>query len=176
LLDLAFPLNSPEKDYEKLLEELKLYNPLLLKKQRVIAGNKIDLLEAQQKADEFKRKFDLRKEKVFLISGLTGEGLKELIDYLFVVVSQAKEEIKPAESVKIKLDSFKIKKLEAGKFEVSGGKIARMVEQVDWGNPEAVDYFFQRLRKLGWLKELSKKGIKEGDRIVVGKREFIFKP
>lgn len=176
LIDLAFPRSSPVEDYQALEGELKLYNPALLMKERVIVGNKIDLLEARERASEFQKELAEKKKKVFLISAMTGLGLEELVNHLFLVVGQVKEETVMAESVKIKLESFKIKKLGANKFEISGGKITRMVEQVDWENPEAVDYFFRRLKKAGWQKELLKKGVKEGDRIVVGRKEFIFKP
>lgn len=176
LIDLAFPLSSPFDDYRALEKELKLYNPALLGKERVVAGNKIDLLEAQERAKEFKRCFAQEGVKAFAVSSLTGEGLDELINQLFQSVSRVKEEAALFETVKVKLESFKIRKLEANKFEILGDNITKMVEQVDWENPEGVNYFFQRFKKMGWEKELFKRGAKEGDIILIGKREFIFKP
>lgn len=176
LIDLAFPLSSPLDDYKLLEKELKLYDPKILEKEKVVAGNKIDLLEAQKRAKEFKNFFSEASIKTFLISGLTGKGISELVNYLFQAVSMAKEETVKSETVKIKLESFKIRKLGANKFEILGDKIAKMVEQVNWENPEGVDYFLKRLKKMGWYKELLKRGAREGDTVIIGGKEFIFKP
>ncbi len=176
LIDLAFPLSSPFDDYQALKKELELYSPALLKKEKVVAGNKIDLLEAQERAEEFRSCFAQEGVEALLVSSLTGEGLNELISQLFQSIDRVKEEALLPETVKIKLESFKIRKLEANKFEILGDKITKMVEQVDWENPEGVSYFFQRFKKMGLEKELLKQGAKEDDIIIIGKREFIFKP
>ncbi len=176
LVDLAFPTVSPFDDYRALINELRLYNPDLLKKEKVVVGNKIDLTEARERAEDFKILLAGEKVQTFLISGLTGEGLDDLVNYLFELVSRVKEEPVLPGKVKIRLESFKIRKREANRFEILGDKIRKMVEQVDWDNPEAVNYFFRRFERMGWKRELLKKGAKEGDIIIIGGREFIFKP
>ena len=82
---LLFMVSVEEDDisatYKSLLKELKLYNPELLDKQRVIAVTKCDLIDK-----------DLEKEIVphlpkkvphVFISSSSGEGLKELKDLLW---------------------------------------------------------------------------------------------
>jgi GTP-binding protein len=47
---------KPHDDYQQLLDELKLYNPEILKKKRIVVANKMDLPEAKKKLAAFKRK------------------------------------------------------------------------------------------------------------------------
>ncbi|AEA33267.1 GTPase ObgE [Hippea maritima] len=70
--------DEPKEKYEKLLKELKEYNPELLKRKRAIALNKIDLFD---KIDEKLYK-GLFSKKVFLISALKKEGLKPLLKWI----------------------------------------------------------------------------------------------
>jgi len=78
LVDIsAFEARDPYEDYTKLNNELRLYSETLAKKIQIIALNKIDLPEAGNNLKAFKRK--LRGKKVFPISALTGEGIKELL-------------------------------------------------------------------------------------------------
>lgn len=71
---------DPADDYRNLLHELDLYNPELGGKPRLIAANKMDLPEAEDKLKIFKRKYG---DPVNAISCLTGEGLDELKNKLY---------------------------------------------------------------------------------------------
>lgn len=66
---------DPRADYTHLLQELKLYDPVLLKKPRLVAANKIDLPEAAANLQLFRRK---HKVDVMEISCLGDVGLEEL--------------------------------------------------------------------------------------------------
>jgi GTP-binding protein len=66
---------DPRNDYKHLLNELKLYDPALLKKPRVVAANKMDLPEAKAKLAAFKKRY---KVPVLTISCLTRAGLEKL--------------------------------------------------------------------------------------------------
>ncbi len=76
IIDMAgFDTRDPLKDFENLRKELSLYDEKLLKKNFVIAANKMDLPEAVDNLKRFKRKY---KTTIFPISCLTGEGVEEL--------------------------------------------------------------------------------------------------
>ncbi len=66
---------DPRNDYRDLLRELKLYDPALLKKPRLVAANKIDLPEAKARLAGFKRR---HKVAVLEISCLSGKGMERL--------------------------------------------------------------------------------------------------
>lgn len=69
------------KGYEILLNELRMYNPELLVKERVLAVSKSDMLDDKMKA-EMEPHLPADVPHVF-ISSVTGEGLKELKDMLW---------------------------------------------------------------------------------------------
>ena len=68
-------------EYRILQKELKLYNPELLDKQRVLAITKCDLLDDELRK-EIKRHLPRKIPTVFICS-LTGEGIPELKDVLW---------------------------------------------------------------------------------------------
>ena len=66
---------DPRDDYAVLLKELKLYDPALLKKPRLVVANKMDLPEAASHLAKFKRR---HKVDILPISCIEGEGLEAL--------------------------------------------------------------------------------------------------
>lgn len=72
---------EPAKGYEVLLNELKLYNPELLVKERVLGITKCDLIDKKKEA-KIKKTLPETIPNVF-ISSVSGEGLKELTDVLW---------------------------------------------------------------------------------------------
>ena len=82
---LLFMIPADSKDiageYRILQRELKLYNPELLTKDRVVAITKCDMLDDDLRK-ELKRHLP-RKTPTVLISSLTGEGIAELKDLLW---------------------------------------------------------------------------------------------
>ena len=66
---------KPWEDYRQLVEELKLYNPGILDKPRLVVVNKMDLPEAKKNLAAFKRKHRVR---VIEISALAGDGVDKL--------------------------------------------------------------------------------------------------
>jgi GTP-binding protein len=66
---------DPCGSYKALTDELRLYSGKLGKKERLIAANKMDLAGADINYAKFKKKI---KEKVYAVSALKGDGIKEL--------------------------------------------------------------------------------------------------
>ncbi len=85
---LLFMVPADEDDiargYEVLLNELRMYNPELLVKERVLAISKSDMLDREMKS-EMETGLPADIPHVF-ISSLTGEGLKELKDMLWTAL------------------------------------------------------------------------------------------
>jgi GTP-binding protein len=83
LLDLSdLSRRDPLEDYRTLNKELALFDPALSEKPQIIALNKIDTPEAKQKLAKVRRYFKRIKKEAHPISGLTGEGLPELLGSL----------------------------------------------------------------------------------------------
>ena len=76
LLDMAgIDGRQPWDDHRQLLKELELHNPAILKKERLVVANKMDVPASKRKLAAFKKKCLVR---VLSISALTGEGLDTL--------------------------------------------------------------------------------------------------
>ncbi len=87
---LLFMIPADSKDiageYRILQRELKLYNPELLDKQRVVAITKCDMLDDELRKEV--RRHLPRKVPSVLISSLTGEGIPELKDLLWNTLNE----------------------------------------------------------------------------------------
>jgi len=66
---------DPVDDFNILNKELKFYSRELMLKPQIIVANKLDLPQAREKIECFKKAVTKR---VYVISALTGEGVKEL--------------------------------------------------------------------------------------------------
>ncbi len=75
---------DPVDDIYKINAELQAYNPEIAKRPQVIAANKTDLIysEDDDPIQRLKEEFEPQGIKVFPISGVSGQGLKELLYYV----------------------------------------------------------------------------------------------
>jgi GTP-binding protein len=79
---------KPEDDYRQLLEELRLYDPELLEKPRLVVANKMDEPSAEENLRAFER---LNSDEVLPISCLTEEGIPKLKKQLYLRVTPQNE-------------------------------------------------------------------------------------
>ena len=78
----------PWDDYHNLLDELRLYDPSLLDKPRLVVANKIDEPSAVENLKKLKRR--LRKVPLLPISAAFGEGVDKFKQYIHTAVATAK--------------------------------------------------------------------------------------
>jgi len=93
LVDIAAcECRDPIQDYKKLNHELKAYSAELMKKPQVIALNKIDITGAEDHVKKFRKR--MPRTKVFPVSAVTGEGVKELLEAVYKKVKGLKKDAK----------------------------------------------------------------------------------
>jgi len=91
LVDIAAcECRNPYEDYANLNRELKLYSKELMKKPQFVALNKVDIEESKENIKKFKR--HMRGKKVFPISTITGEGVKELLSAVYKKIKALKKD------------------------------------------------------------------------------------
>lgn len=83
---------DPVSDYKKLNIELRSYSKELAKKEQIVVLNKIDMPNVAANIKNFKKR--VPRKKMYLISALTKEGLKELLDAVYKKVKSLKENAK----------------------------------------------------------------------------------
>jgi len=82
VLDLAAPDRDPVGDFEIVQNELRLYSPDLAARPMVVAANKIDVPEARGRLGRVLETLGSRGIRVYAISAVTGEGVRELVSAL----------------------------------------------------------------------------------------------
>ncbi len=110
------------EQYRVLQAELKAHEPQLLKKTAYVVMNKIDSIpEADRELlkEEFLADFPKLKSRFRMISGVSGEGLKELLFELFKDVQKHKEKTGALEA-SIQMPEYQAQKfLDENSFDVS---------------------------------------------------------
>lgn len=179
------PGRDPLSDLDVIKSELGAYSVPegqlpLLERPQLIALNKIDVPEARELAEFVKPELEAQGYRVFEISSVSREGLRELSFALGELVTHARSQATSRESAAPRIvlrpravndSGFRVV-TEGGTYgtiyRVLGEKPERWVEQTDFTNDEAVGYLADRLQKLGVEDALVKKGATAGSTVVIG--------
>jgi len=73
---------DPEENFAMINRELHKHNPELAAKLQLVAITKIDITEVREQVDQYRQLFERQGYRVFPLSAVTGEGLKELVRVL----------------------------------------------------------------------------------------------
>lgn len=179
------PGRDPLSDLEVIRRELAAY-PVpegqvpLLERPQLIALNKIDVPEGRELADFVRPELEAQGYRVFEISSVSHEGLRQLGFALGELVDTARqaaiveEEVAPRIVLRPRAlgdTGFRVV-VEGGSYgtiyRVLGEKPERWVEQTDFTNDEAVGYLADRLQKIGTEDALVKAGATAGSTVVIG--------
>ena len=177
------PGRDPLSDLDVILEELANYpvpegQTPLLERPQLVALNKIDVPEAKDLADLVRPELEGRGYRVFEISTVSHEGLRQLTFALGDIVAAHRTQLAEApvvEKVVIRpkgaQKEFEIR-VEGGTYgnvyRILGDKPLRWVQQTDFQNEEAVGFLADRLEKLGVEDELYRVGAVAGSTVVIG--------
>jgi GTP-binding protein len=82
---------DPVQDFDTIRRELELYNPELLEKPHLVAANKIDALDDPTRLEDLEKRVKQLKLKCFRISGVTREGVTDLIEAAWPIVARGRE-------------------------------------------------------------------------------------
>jgi len=171
-----------KRTYKMLINELRSYNEELMNKKRVIVVNKIDMWK-RKRTKEFEEYFLNMGEPVFFISAIKKEGLRELLQNLYEISLAYKkvDEETPYEERVVEVDEklldkvLKIERVDANTFKVSQKEIERRAELSDFKKPGSFEELRRYFERIELEKQLKEAGIKEGDRVIIGNKGFIYK-
>ncbi len=160
LFDLsATEREDPLDDIKKINKELKKYSEDLGKRPQILVGNKIDSGYDKDTLARIKRYAARKGQKVFLISGLTGEGVDELMRY----VSQTLEDLPPltvyesevTELPEIDYTDRSVEiEVEGSTYHVKGDWIKRVCGGVNFDDRESFMFFQRVLKNSGVMQAL----------------------
>lgn len=169
---------NPLENYRIINNELAKHSERLKNLYQITVLNKADAVDKTIR-EELKKEFQKISNDVFVISAVTRENLQEL---LFFIDKKIDEIPKPDFDIDIKEDTgaydnddsnFEVTKFAKDGFIVTGGKINRLAGVTDARNTEQVVRLQNILTSMGVFEELKKKGIKNGDTIIIGHLELV---
>lgn len=171
---------DPIADIRAINAELEAYNPELLKRPQVIAANKIDAIYLDGEVDpieKLKKEFEPEGIRVFPISAVSGQGVKELlycISALLKTVDQKPVTFEKEFEYAYKDENlpYTVERKEEGIYVVEGPKIEKMLGYTNLDSEKGFQFFQKFLKESGILSELEQAGINEGDTVRMYDLEF----
>ncbi len=166
---------DPVEDVYTINEELRAYNEDIAARPQVIAANKIDAIwdEEDDPVQRLRDEFEPQGVKVFPISGVSGEGIKELLYYVRELLDNTKiepivfeQEYFPEDMLIGENLPYTIEKLDDGQtYVVEGPKIEKMLGYTNLDSEKGFAFFQRFLKESGILEDLENHGIEEGDTV-----------
>lgn len=171
---------DPVDDFNKINEELRLYDEKLLLRPQIVVANKMDMADAKENLEKFKKA--LPDVEVVPISAYNHENLDELLykiaDKLETVSLNEFAETISEETVEYIYqkgeEPFTITKDSDGVYNVSGPMIKKFFDVTDFSSDANAKLFARRLRNLGVDAKLRELGVKHGDTVRILDYEFEF--
>lgn len=189
VLDLA-PLDGsdPVENFETVERELAEHDERLAILPRIVALSKSDLVPpetAVQAQTEWSERLGDAVLGVILTSSATREGLDDLRDAIFKAMPKAEKPAWSAEAPEHDTPQaehivyrpadkagFTVEPIEPRVFQVTGRGIELLLARFDVENEEALRHVEQRLRQIGVIRELERKGFESGDEIEIAGARF----
>lgn len=172
---------DPIADIYAINQELKAYNPELMKKPQVIAANKIDAIydEAESPIQSLKDEFEPQGIMVYPISAVSGKNLKELLYHVYELLGTVddapivfEQEYFPELGL-FQNEPYTVEyHQDEDAYVVEGPKIEKMLGYTNIESEKGFLFFQKFLREQGILEELKKAGIEEGDTVRMYGLEF----
>lgn len=172
---------NPIDDIEKINLELEQYNAGLLERPQVIAANKVDCIfsEDEDPVQKIREKYEPMGVKVFPISAVSGQGVKELLYYVRQMLDQMNQEPVTFEReyfpdlfADAPEEPYTVEKLEDGVFSIEGPRIERMLGYTNLESEKGFQFFQNFMKNNGILDELEALGIVDGDTVRIYGHEF----
>ncbi len=174
---------DPVEDINTINHELATYNEEIAKRPQVIAANKMDAVFGDEDpVQRIRDEFEPKGIKVFPISAVSGQGLKELLYYVSGMLKSIDE--KPivfeqeyfpgAELTMNKVSYTVVFDEDAEEYVVEGSSIEKMLGYTNLDSEKGFSFFQKFLKENGILDELEKAGIEEGNTVRMYGFSFLY--
>jgi GTP-binding protein len=169
---------DPVADYEAINLELELYDPTLPGRAQIVAANKMDLPDAQERLQRFADAYP--QLEVWPISALAHDGTERLMQraaQLLATIAPPVAQDASAEEHSVRMRpgrlAFVVTREQDG-FAVTGDDLHKLVAMTNFEQDDAVKRFARIMRYAGVDDALRKAGARQGDTVRVGDLLFDF--
>ena len=172
LIDMsASEARDPYEDYVLINKELEAFNEKLIKKPQIIVANKMDLPNAKEELERFKKKAG--DVEIYEVSAATNQGLQQVIDRLADLVDEVPNsplyedsQIESHVLYKFKKEEpFTITRDDDGTWAIQGKEVERIFKMTKFSSDEAAYKFAKKLSRMGIDQKLEELGAEEGDQV-----------
>ena len=171
--------DDPLADLVLINEELATFGHGLAEKPQVLALNKIDDPDAAAHVDLLEEQVEALDVPWLAISAAGGEGTTQLAQRAFQVLQEALDReaesppppplLQPEPRVR---ERVRAERAADGTAVVHGRTAEWLALTLDHDEPEAREELLDRLRRLGVQRELSRLGVRVGERVRIGEAEL----
>ena len=176
------PEEDPYENYVKINNELAEYDPALLERPQIIVPTKMDMPDAEETFDNFKKKLaadpDVPEDvEIMPISSLTRQGLEPLMqrtaDLLDETPAFIPKGMEPDENETALYEftedrtPFEIDRDEDGTWILYGDEIERLFKRTNTNYTESMMRFARQLRFMGVDEALRDAGARGGDTVQI---------
>ena len=172
----AEELRDPVEDFRVIQNEIEKYGHNLDKKKLVVIANKMDLPNAKDNLERFKKEYP--NLDIIPISAYSLDGVEELVKKLADILDTVEpEEVEISQEKVYKFEEeipFTISKLDDA-WLVEGEKITRLFKMTKFNEEESVIRFAKKLKNMGVEEALEEAGAQRGDDVVIEDYVFQFK-
>lgn len=172
---------DPIDDFEKINEELRLYNEKLSTRPQLVVANKSDLLFDESIYENFKKTMEEKGYEVFKMSAATRDGVDQVIDRVSQLLNEVEdvELVSQEELYRPELDvdedgGLKVQVDENGIYVVTGRELRRIMYSVNFDDMESLQFFQAQMEAKGVFDMLREAGIEDGDTVKIYELEFEF--
>jgi GTP-binding protein len=175
LLDGLSP--DPLADYSQTNSELSLFDPNLGKKPQLVALNKIDQPEVQERLPWIKKEMKKRGVTFMAVSALARTDVRELLLKATEMLADAPplDAVEPPMPVYRPAEDpreFTVSREDDASWRVSGTAIERAAAMTYWEHYGSVRRFQKLMEALGVDAALREAGIEEGETVKIGEFEL----
>ncbi len=167
--------SDPLLDLAQINTELSLFDPGLGEKPQLVALNKMDLPEVEERWPALREAIEKRGYEAYAISAIAQRGVRKL---LFRALELIRELPPPEETTALPVyrpeadpREFSIHKIPEG-WRVRGEAIERAAEMTYWEYDQSIYRFQKILQVLGIDQALRNAGVREGDSVFIGDHEL----
>ena len=168
---------DPIADYSQINTELSLFDPNLAKKPQIVALNKIDQPQVQERLANLKKEFKKRKVEFVTISALARTNTRDLLikAYQRLAETPALEDVelpKPIYKPKEDPREFTVTREGENEWRINGVAIERSAKMTYWEHYGSLRRFHKIMETLGITKALKNAGVQDGDTVSIGEFEL----
>ena len=168
------------QDYRQVREEMRLYDENLLDKPEIVAVNKVDVPEVQERRSEMEAALQESKISALFISAVTEEGVGDLLDKALEILASLPpiETARPPDVAILKPrargDRVSVEK-DQGVFVLKSSRAERIVRRVDLEDWTVQAQLWGEFTQMGIVRALDRAGAMAGSVVRIGNWELEWK-